>query len=314
MIDRLRGEKPFRRVAVLKGGISTEREVSLRSGAAVAAGLREAGYTVDEVDITSVALDLPRGVEAAFVALHGAFGEDGQVQALLEQRRIPYTGSGVEASRAAFDKRLSKVVFDRGGIATPRWEVLGRSSDLRLPLPVVVKPPCQGSTIGVHKVSDASQWAAAFDDAARFDGEVLVEDYIPGRELTVGIVGREALPVIEIVAPDNWYDYRAKYSGVAGTQYLVPAPLDEAVAEHCREIGLRTFVALGCRGMGRVDLRMNSSGELFVLELNNLPGFTATSLLPKAAAQAGLAFPELCDYIMRMATLDAVEMRRGKEG
>lgn len=304
MIGRLRGSPPFTRVAVLKGGISTEREVSLRSGAAVAVGLRETGYQVTEVDVTSTTLDLPPGIEAVFIALHGAFGEDGQVQALLEQRRIPYTGSGVAASRAAFDKRLSKAVFDRDRIPTPRWEVLGRNSPRRLPLPVVVKPPCQGSTIGVHKVNDTAQWAAAFDDAVRFDGEVLVEDYIPGRELTVGIVGHEALPVIEIVAPNNWYDFDAKYSGAAGTQYLVPAPLDEAIALRCREISLRSFHALGCRGFGRVDLRMDPLDGLFVLELNSLPGFTATSLLPKAAARVGLAFPDLCDYIMRMATLD----------
>jgi D-alanine-D-alanine ligase len=174
----------------------------------------------------------------------------------------------------------------------------------KLPLPVVVKPPCQGSTIGVQRVTAPEAWAAALADALRFDSEVLVETYISGRELTVGVVGDEALPVIEIVAPNGWYDYDAKYSKDVGTQYLVPAPLDKATAARCRALGLATFRALGCRGLGRVDIRMTDTGEMFVLELNTIPGFTETSLLPKAARLAGMDFPVLCDRIMRMATLD----------
>jgi len=298
------GPKPFRRVAVLKGGPSTEREVSLRSGTAVANGLRQAGYRVDEIDVTAPALDVPGGVEAVFIALHGAFGEDGQMQSLLESQRIPYTGSGVEASRVSFDKRLSKALMMRHAIPTPAFEVLTAGQPHSLPLPVVIKPPCQGSTIGIHKVDAESQWAAAFADAVRYDGAVLVEAYIPGRELTVGVVGDSALPVIEIVAPNQWYDYDAKYSGTRGTQYLVPAPLNAETEASCKRIALATFRALGCRGMGRIDFRMDPGGGLFVLELNNIPGFTATSLLPKAARCAGLEFPDLCDYIMRMARLD----------
>lgn len=294
--------KKFRRVAVLKGGPSTEREVSLRSGAAVAQGLRQSGYEVVEIDVQTAALDLPTGIEAVFIALHGAFGEDGQVQALLDQRGIPYTGSGAVASQTSFDKRKSKAIFKRAGIGTPDYAVLAPCAPCPLPLPVVVKPPCQGSTIGIHRVFKPEEWGEACRDALRFDGEVLVEAYIPGRELTVGVLGEEALPVIEVIAPDDWYDYAAKYAGQGVTQYLVPAPLPAAAADRCRAVSLQVFRALGCRGMGRVDLRMNSQGEFFVLELNNIPGFTETSLLPKAARAAGLDFPALCDRILQMAT------------
>jgi D-alanine-D-alanine ligase len=294
--------KRFKRVAVLKGGPSAEREVSLRSGTAVAQGLRASGYEVTEVDVTSRRLDVPEGVEAVFIALHGEFGEDGDVQQLLQERGLPYTGSNPAASRASFDKRLSKAVFVRAGIPTAAYEVLAPAGRRSLPLPVVVKPPCQGSTIGIHRVMTEEQWSPAFADALRYDGEVLVETFIHGRELTVGVVGTEALPVIEIVAPDGWYDYGAKY--VTGqTRYLVPAPIEPAAAAECRQIALRTFAALGCRGFARIDFRMQPDGELFVLELNNIPGFTETSLLPKAAQAAGIGFAELCDRIMSMAAL-----------
>lgn len=288
----------FKKIAVLMGGPSAEREVSLRSGAAVARGLREAGYEATEVDVKDRKLRLPKDTEAVFIALHGEFGEDGEVQKLLEQRGIPYTGSNPEASKASFDKVLSKRIFDENGISTPKYEVLGKNGVRTLPLPVVVKPSSQGSSIGVHRVFEESEWSAAMGDALSYDKEVIVEAYIKGRELTVGIVGTDAMPVIEVVAPDDWYSYQAKYTK-GETKYLVPAPIDAETAAKCQELALRTFKALGCRGLARVDIRMSGDGGLYVLELNNIPGFTETSLLPKAASQSGLSFSALCDRIIK---------------
>lgn len=296
------GKRTFKRVAVLKGGPSSEREVSLRSGAAVATGLRVAGYEVVEVDVQQRALDLPPGVEAVFVALHGEFGEDGQVQTLLEQRGLPYTGSGPSASRASFDKRLSKEVFVRAGIPTAAYEVLGAQGHRTLPLPVVVKPPCQGSTIGISRVMREPEWQPALHDALQYDAEVVVEAFIPGRELTVGIVGDTVLPIIEILAPDGWYDFDAKYSK-GQSRHVCPAPLTPALRSRIQAIARDTFRALNCRGLGRVDFRLRDDGGLFVLELNNIPGFTETSLLPEAAQAAGIDFPHLCARIMEMAGL-----------
>lgn len=285
------------------GGPSSERAISLKSGAAIAKGLRAAGYTVTEMDIHDRTVSLPSSIQAAFVALHGEFGEDGGIQQLLQDRGIPYTGSGPESSRTSFDKRLSKAVFTRTGIPSAAYEVLTTPTRRSLPLPVVVKPPCQGSTIGIFKVSRESEWAGAFAESLRYDGAVIVETFIPGRELTVGIVGDTALPVIEIIAPDGWYDFDAKYTK-GHSRHLCPAPLDAATEQRCKAIALQTFHALGCRGLGRVDFRLDPAGNLFVLELNNIPGFTETSLLPEAALAAGIEFPELCRRIMEMAALN----------
>ncbi len=294
--------KQFEHVAVLKGGPSSEREVSLRSGAAVAKGLRQAGYTVTEIDVTGRVIEIPAGIEAVFVALHGEFGEDGTVQAILRDRGIPYTGSNPESSRRAFDKQLSLRAFKAAGVPTPPGEILAAGQARSRPLPVVVKPLRQGSSYGVHRVFAEAEWAPALADALRYDGEVLVEQYIEGLELTVGIVGDQVLPVVEIRAPQGFYDYDAKYTYAQGqTEYLVPAPLASDRAAECRRLAGLAFQALGCAGMGRVDFRMNAAGELFALELNNIPGFTETSLLPKAARAAGIEFSELCDRIMRLA-------------
>lgn len=284
------------------GGFSSEREVSLRSGAAVAKGLRLGGYRVTEVDIRGREFDLPAGTDAVFIALHGEFGEDGQIQSLLEQRGVPYTGSNPAASRLAFDKEKSKRVLLDRRVRTPPFEVLRPGRRRTLPLPVVVKPVRQGSSFGVHRVARESEWEAALADALGYNGAVIVEPFIDGKELTVGLVGDEALPAIEIRAPDNNYDYRAKYTkGV--TEYLAPAPLSKAETEQCRDLALATYRALGGRGMGRVDLRLAPDGDLYVLELNTIPGFTETSLLPKAAAVAGYSFAELCVRIVGLACL-----------
>ena len=292
----------FKHVAVLMGGISKEREVSLRSGASVAGALREAGYQVDEVDINGHDFKIPEGVEAAFIALHGDFGEDGQIQRILEQKHVPYTGSDPQSSWISFSKNLTKDILVRHSITTPAFEILHRGQKRTLPLPVVVKPTRQGSSFGVHLVRHEDDWRVALEESLSYNNEALAEEHIPGRELTVGIVGNEVLPVIEIKAPEGNYDFRAKYTkGV--TEYIVPAELESAQAAECRKLALDTFRALQCRGLGRVDLRMSPEGRIYVLELNTIPGFTETSLLPKAARAAGYSFAGLCEKIMEMAMI-----------
>ena len=290
----------FKKVAVLKGGISSEREVSLRSGAAVAQGLRAGGYDVVEVDVVGKDFTVPSGVEAVFVALHGTFGEDGGVQRILAGMGIPYTGSGAESCRVAFDKVLTRKRLEKNGVPVPAGEVVKVSKDRSIPVPLVVKPPCEGSSVGCHLVFEEADWSEAFADAARFSGTVLVEEYIPGRELTVGVVEGQVLPVVEIQTAGEWYDFEAKY--VKGdTRYTVPAELSPDATARLQEIALKTFQCLDAEGFGRVDFRLSPEGRAYVLELNSIPGFTATSLLPKAAEAVGTGFSELCCRIMESA-------------
>ena len=276
--------------------------MSLQSGAAVAAGLREAGYTVTEIDVSTPDFTVPESVEAVFIALHGTFGEDGGAQARLEKLGIPYVGARVEASRIAFDKCLTENVLREAGVPVPESEVLRRGEERSLALPLAVKPPRQGSSVGCHLVFEEAEWEGAFEDALQYDQEVLVQRFIPGREFTVGVLNEDVLPVVEIVTAEGWYDYTAKYE-VDTTRYVVPAELEDNNALEMQALALKTFEALDCRGLGRVDFRMTPEGGLFVLELNTIPGFTAHSLLPKAAATAEIDFPSLCDRIMRTASL-----------
>lgn len=295
--------RSFDRIAVLKGGPSLERDVSLRSGAAVAKGLGAAGYEVIEIEVAGPGVALTGNPDAVFIALHGEFGEDGGIQREIERLGKPYTGSGPEASDAAFDKLVTKRILKESGISAPDYEVMRRGNAPKPALPVVVKPIRQGSSLGVHMVRRSEDWAGAVADALKYGDEFLVEQYIEGREITVGIVGNEALPAVEIVVPDGWYDYTAKYASI-GTKYVAPAPLEGNVAERCGQSALRTFRALGCRGFGRVDMRVDREGTVYVLELNSIPGFTETSLLPKAARCSGMEFPELCSRIVELATTD----------
>lgn len=288
----------MKHIAVAMGGVSAEREISLASGRAIAAALETKGYRVTSVDVQREDFDLPEGIDLVFIALHGTYGEDGGVQEYLQAKGVRFTGSDAASSRDAFDKIISKRCFEKYGINTARYEVLRHGQPRTLPLPVVVKPPRQGSSIGLAKVMREEEWAGAMDAALRLDAEVLVEAFIPGRELTVGIVGQEVLPVVEIRAPDGHYDYRAKYTKGA-TEYLCPAPIDEAATRLVQELAWKTFQALKSSGLGRVDIRLTEQGEPFVLELNSIPGFTETSLLPKAARAAGLSFGDLCDKIIR---------------
>ncbi|NOU35988.1 MAG: D-alanine--D-alanine ligase [Kiritimatiellaceae bacterium] len=294
--------KHFQNVAVLKGGFSAERDVSLESGGAIAAGLRKAGYTVTEIDVTSPDFTVPAGIEAVFIALHGTFGEDGGVQARLTELGLPYVGADAESSRRSFDKLLTEICLREAGVPVPESETLRRGDKRTLSLPVAVKPPRQGSSVGCSLVFQESEWAAAMADALKYDDEVLVQRFIPGREFTVGVVDGQVLPIVEIVTAAGWYDYTAKYK-VDTTRYVIPAELDAATAARMQKTAMETFEALGARGFGRVDFRMTPEGGQFVLELNTIPGFTSHSLLPKAAAAAGIEFPVLCDRIMKTASL-----------
>jgi len=303
----------FEKVGVLMGGCSSEREISLTSGRAVVEGLREAGYQAVPVVLEqeSVAGRLD-GLEAVFIALHGGYGENGGVQADLDALRMPYTGSGALASRTAMCKIATKQQLVKTGIPTAEFEVLPKGvNQTHLSLPVVVKPPRDGSSVGISRVQALTEWPAAVAEARRLDaaGEVLVEAYVPGREWTVGIVGDEAFPVIEIQPPDGWYDFKAKYTKGA-SQYVFPAGAEiDPLTMQCRELALAAFRSVGCRGLGRVDFRVRPDGRPFVLEINTIPGFTPTSLLPKAAARAGISFPMLCDRILSLARYDSGETR-----
>ena len=314
-------KRRFEKVAVLKGGVSSEREVSLRSGAAIAQGLRAGGYDVTEIDVLSREFSVPCEIEAVFVALHGEFGEDGEIQQILTERGQLFTGSGVESNHVSFDKVLTRERLETHGVPVPKGEVLKHASDRTLPLPLVVKPPCEGSSVGIHLVFDEADWETAFADAVRHSGEALVETYIPGRELTVGVVGvsetqkdperansfvvkagLQVLPVVEIKTESEWYDFDAKYV-TGATQYTVPAELDAETTQKLQSIALETFQCLEAKGFGRVDFRLTPEGNPYVLELNAIPGFTSSSLLPKAAQAAGIGFSELCCRIMEMAHL-----------
>jgi D-alanine-D-alanine ligase len=297
----------MKRVAVLMGGTSNERDVSLRSGAAVVSALQAEGYEAIPVTLNKDNLDeLPRDVEAVFLALHGGYGENGGVQHDLDQLNIPYTGPGVAASRLAMDKIATKRCLDAAKLPTPPYDVLTSGvNTTSLTLPVVVKPPRDGSSVGISKVSDSSQWAEALALARSVDplGEVLVEQYIPGREWTVGVIGGKALPVVEIRAPNGWYGFKEKYT--AGmTQYLFPEDepgVDVALLVTCQQLAVQAFNAIGCRGVSRIDFRVTPEGRPFILEVNTLPGLTATSLLPKAAARAGESFGALCVHLLKLA-------------
>ena len=287
-------------LVVLMGGPGSEREVSLRSGAAVARAFRGGGYRVTEVDVQGPEFQLPPGTDLCINMIHGTFGEDGQIQSILDRRGIAYTGEGEAGSRIAFDKLSSKKLFVAAGVPTPRWEVLAPGAKPTLPLPVVVKAPREGSSVGVHLVREAGQLDAALADCANLDREILVEELIEGRELTVGVVGDRALAVVEIRPHEGFYDYAHKYTKGA-SEYFCPAPLDEATTRRVQQTALAAHRALGLEVYSRVDILLRADGEPFVLETNTIPGMTETSLLPKAAAAVGVDFLALCEEIARIS-------------
>lgn len=295
----------MKKIAVLMGGTSSERDVSLRSGTAVVKGLKEAGYIVVPVVLDQNSLEsLPRDVDAVFIALHGGYGENGGVQADLDRLGLPYTGPGAASSKIAMDKIATKRVLDEAGIPTARYEVLSKDQNTTsMPLPLVVKPPRDGSSVGVSKVTDWSQWEKALQSARDADpnGEVLVEQYIPGREWAVSVLGETALPVVEIQAANGWYGFAEKYTA-GTTQYVFPeSKEDGALIALCQKLAVAAIQAVGCRGVSRVDFRVSPEGNPYVLEINTIPGFTATSLLPKAAAKVGMTFSQLCGRLIESA-------------
>lgn len=290
-------------ISVLLGGPSAEREVSLKSGAAVAQALRSLGHRVHEIDPHPGALALPAGTDVAFLALHGTYGEDGAVQRDLEALRIPYTGCDAESSRVAFDKVLAKERFVSAGVPTARAVVV-TVPDAPWPVgwkpPVVLKPARQGSSVGLVFIDRLADWAAGLAEAFKHDSLVLVEEKIAGRETTVAILDGKALPVVEVRPKQGAYDFHNKYTA-GRTEYFCPAPFAPAITERIQAAALNAFHAVGCRDYARVDVMVDASGAPWVLEVNTLPGMTETSLLPKAAAAAGLSYPGLCQAMIDLA-------------
>jgi len=300
------------RVGVLMGGLSVEREVSLRSGAAVAKALRGLGYPIVEIDAQKdlAARLATENLDAAFIALHGRYGEDGTVQGLLESMFIPYTGSGVLASAVGMEKLFAKQIFIARGIPTPKHVAFdnGKSAaGARLPFdfPVVVKPSREGSSVGVHICRTLEQYQEGALDAGRYAGLVMVEQYIKGREIQGAVLDDEALGAIEIIPSREFYDYEAKYKPESGTRYVFPAPLPKEQYARVNQVCLEAHRALGCSGATRSDVIVSGDGEVYLLEVNTLPGMTATSLLPKIAAGQGVDFPALCERLLLGASLKA---------
>ncbi|WP_310450181.1 D-alanine--D-alanine ligase [Sulfuritalea sp.] len=289
----------FGKVAVMMGGKSAEREVSLKSGAAVLAALRSSGVDAHSFDPQDRALEAlhAEGFQRVFIALHGRGGEDGTLQGALDLLEIPYTGSGVLASALAMDKWRSKLVWQASGLPVPDYVVLDAAGDFaaveaRLGLPLFVKPANEGSSIGISKVKQAGGLSAAFELAARYDACVIAERYLAGGEFTVGIVNGRALPVIRIVPATEFYDYDAKYLR-DDTEYRIPSGLGEQRETEMRDLALRAFAVLGGRGWGRVDFMLDAAGCIYCLEANTSPGMTDHSLVPMAARAAGISFPQL---------------------
>lgn len=305
---------PQTRVAVLLGGLSAEREISVQSGTAVIKALRGLGYRV-----TAVPVDRNLGVrlarlrpDVAFNALHGRYGEDGAVQGLLEVMGIPYTGPGILTSALAMDKAMAKTMWRSQRLPTPRWITVDpgarRLPQLPAPLPLVVKPNSEGSSVGVSIVRRRSALPAAIRAAGRFDRRVVVEEYIPGREVTVGILDGRALGALEVVPKGEFHSYEVKYT--AGLEeFFMPARLTPATTARVLDLATAAHAALGGGAYSRVDLRVHGNRP-FLIELNSLPGLTAFSYLPRIAAHVGLGFPALCEAILKRATLGVRESRR----
>jgi D-alanine-D-alanine ligase len=290
------------RIAVLMGGPGAEAQVSRWSGKSVIKALQEGGGDIVVCDLDDSNVVLPEKVDIVFDIIHGTFGEDGTLQAILEERGIPHTGSGVEASRLAFDKILSKKRFLERGIPTAPFEVLQRGERPKMSVPYVIKAPCQGSTIGVHiiKEKDEATITAALEDGFKYGDLVLVEEFFSGRELTVGILGDDIFPIIEIKAKEGIYDYQNKYTQ-GGSEHLIPAPIDSSLTKKIQETALAVHHALGLEVWSRVDFMLGDDGRFIVLEANSLPGMTETSLFPDAAAVFGLDFTALCARIVELS-------------
>ena len=291
------------------GGLSPERKVSLTSGQEIFNALKSKGLNVTRVDVDhNIGASLAeRKIDLAWIALHGTFGEDGTIQGILEYLKIPYTGSGVLGSAVAYNKVVSKEIFMERGIPTAPYQVIHAEDRNRvmpqLDFPVVVKPSDQGSSIGVSIVRSESKWETALDLAFDVSEEVLIEKYIAGKLLAVGMNGPQPMPIVEVVPKSGFYDYEAKYTA-GKTDYVCPAELTPEAVDRCNDTAVRVFKALKGRGFPRVDLILDENGTPYVLEMNTIPGMTPTSLLPMAARKAGLEFDELVIEILKRAQLD----------
>jgi D-alanine-D-alanine ligase len=295
-----------KKIAVLMGGPGSERDVSMATGRGVSKALRSLGAEVVDVDVRDEKFALPKDVDLAFITIHGTFGEDGELQKILEERGVPYTGDGIEASQAAFDKILSKEKFREHNVLTPEWEVVGAGQRPTISIPLVVKPARQGSTVGVVIVKDASKLDSAMAEAGKYDRKLLIEKFVPARELTIGVLGDQALPILEIIPKGGFYDFNNKYPFLnpqagGGAEHVCPAKIDPAKTKQIQEQALRAFRALGLVVYGRVDVLLSDSGDSFVLEVNTIPGMTEASLLPEAAAAAGIGYVDLCARIIALS-------------
>jgi D-alanine-D-alanine ligase len=286
------------KVAVLAGGVSGEREISQKSGAAVAKALRSVGVRVIEVDVKTPSADVPAGTDLCFLCLHGAYGEDGTIQAELDAKGIVYTGSGAEASALAFDKLKAKEAMAAAGV--PLAEGMTWTEENDWVPPYVLKPVADGSSLGVHLVRTEEEAAKAKKEATGWKGAMMIERLVEGAEMTVGILGDKALPVVEVRPGKGFYDYRNKYT-VGATQYLCPAPIEKEKASVYQDLALKAHQALGCEVVSRVDLMVDQSGQGVVLEVNTLPGMTDLSLLPRAGRAAGIDFASLCLRLMELS-------------
>lgn len=300
-----------KRIGVMMGGLSREREISLRTGKAILRGLTEKGYQALAIDVSQDIAEtlIKEKIDIAFIALHGRFGEDGTIQGMLELMRIPYTGSGVLASALALHKIMAKKFFLCENIPTPTYEVFQREEieknpprTTSLPLPLVVKPAREGSTIGVSVVRKEEELVPALKEAGKYDEEILVEEFMKGKEITVGILEDIPLPIIEIAPKSGFYDYHSKYTK-GETEYIIPARIPREKYLYAQEVSLKAFQVLGCSGCARVDLMTDEDGNPFVIDVNTMPGMTETSLLPKAAGYAGISFEDLVERILLGASL-----------
>ena len=296
-----------KKIAVLMGGPGSEREVSLKSGEGVVAALRAVGADVTPVDVRGDDFVVPPGTEVAFNVIHGTFGEDGKLQRILESRGVAYTGEGVAGSELAIDKIATKRRFHERGVPTPKFEVIAAGQRPTLPLPFVVKAPREGSSVGVFVVRDASKLDSVLADAEKFSTDLLVEECIDGREMTVGIVGGSVLPVIEIKPKKagEFYDFANKYNFLnpqaAGADHTCPAHLSEAVTKLVQDAALAAHRALDLEIYSRADVLLDSNDRPYVIEVNTIPGMTPVSLLPEAAKAAGISYEELCREIVALS-------------
>jgi D-alanine-D-alanine ligase len=302
-------------ISILYGGASTEHNISIQTGLAIAEAIKDR-YNLDMINLDSEIYNAPQllvGSDLVFNALHGGDGENGSIQSFLDLHHIPYTGSGAKPCKIAMDKNITKLIAKSVDIQTPNWILLKRNQHTGMQLhdnqpskfsyPYVVKPSSEGSTFGLTIVKEESELKEAISHASEYGDEILIEEFIPGRELTVGILGNKPLPVVEIKPSHDLYDYECKYTE-GMSEYFVPAELSDSLERSLSEDALKIYKTIGCRHYARVDFRLNEAGEHYLLEINTLPGMTSTSLLPKAAKAAGLEFPDLIDTIIKIASMD----------